>query len=225
MDNPLTNLRETIKQHWQQYRPKMCAELTAKGRLEIAIDNAANRTIEAVMASIDKGIPLLDAWEQVREEWAILPAEEDEPDTFTEPEPDDDTEDDYGEGDEAPIDDGEWIKRFSVADEALSSLLEAGELPNVTQSQEGVWFVADARCQWKGDTPVLAVMGIADKRYLLNRTDGKLQVIRVRESGRTILSETALTPTLSEWLRSDSHAVKLTFMVWAVLEIGVKEGV
>jgi hypothetical protein len=76
--NPLTNLEETIRQHWRTYRPKMWAELEQAGELEERIQTAAERTREAVMRLTQQGQSLWEAWHAVREEWAILPAEEDE---------------------------------------------------------------------------------------------------------------------------------------------------
>jgi hypothetical protein len=84
MDNPLANLEETIRAHWQKYRPRMCAELEAAGELDDSIQAAAERTREAVLSLTEKGMPLWQAWEAVREEWAILPAEDEEEEVFLE---------------------------------------------------------------------------------------------------------------------------------------------
>ena len=75
MTNPLTGLVQTIRQHWQTYRPAMCADLAADGRLEQSIQQAADNTRAAVDQLIDEGMHFLGAWEAVREQWAILPAE------------------------------------------------------------------------------------------------------------------------------------------------------
>jgi hypothetical protein len=80
MDNPLVDLEQTIRAHWQKYRPRMCAELAAAGELDDSIRAAAERTREAVLSLTEKGVPLWQAWEAVREEWAILPAEDEEGD-------------------------------------------------------------------------------------------------------------------------------------------------
>ena len=77
-DNPLTDLRQTIHDHWTKYRPRMCADLVADGKLDAAIEEAARRTEQAVLDLTSRGVPLLEAWVQIREEWAILPAEEDD---------------------------------------------------------------------------------------------------------------------------------------------------
>jgi len=81
--NPLTNLRLQIREHWSRYRPKMFAEMEASGVLEDAIDNAAQQTEEAVLdfaANPPEGISPAQAfwagWETFRNEWAFLPAEE-----------------------------------------------------------------------------------------------------------------------------------------------------
>jgi len=83
--NPLTNLRQTIREHWQKYRPKMVAQLTASGDLERLIETAATLTEEAVFNLTSRGLPLWEAWMQIREEWAILPSEEDVPELGTNP--------------------------------------------------------------------------------------------------------------------------------------------
>ncbi|MGD9099725.1 MAG: hypothetical protein PVF45_04540 [Anaerolineae bacterium] len=74
---PLAGLEETIRRHWQTHRPGMCADLEARGELEGAIRQAAENTRGAVAQLTGEGMHFLEAWESVREEWAILPAEED----------------------------------------------------------------------------------------------------------------------------------------------------
>ena len=107
--NPLTHLDQTIRTHWLEYRPKMCAELEAEGKLDAAIDVAARQTSEAVLDLVRQGTPLLFAWEQLREEWAILPAEEDEEETLMDVEPDDEDDDDEDD-DDAEEDDGAEVR-------------------------------------------------------------------------------------------------------------------
>jgi hypothetical protein len=104
--NPLTNLEQTIRAHWLEFRPKMCADLEAEGKLDAAIDAAARRTSDAVLDLVGKGTPLLFAWEQLREEWAILPAEEDEEETLMDVEPDDDDDDEDEDNADDEDDDG-----------------------------------------------------------------------------------------------------------------------
>ena len=77
--NPLTNLEETIDRHWRTYRPKMYAELKREGLLEEGIKGAADGTTEAVMRLVGQGVDFWKAWELMREEWALLPSEEDQP--------------------------------------------------------------------------------------------------------------------------------------------------
>lgn len=85
MNNPLMNLEQTIRSHWLKYRPRMCAELTKVGRLEQFIQTAARLTEEAVFQLTSQGMPIHEAWMQVREEWAILPTETDVPELGTNP--------------------------------------------------------------------------------------------------------------------------------------------
>lgn len=77
--NPLTNLKETIRTHWQEHRPKMVAELKASGQLEEAIAAAERLTVELVYQMVAAtGCSIREAWMEVREQHAILPAETDE---------------------------------------------------------------------------------------------------------------------------------------------------
>jgi hypothetical protein len=78
--NPLEGLERTIRQHWQTYRPALCAGLAAEGKLEESIRQAAANTRAAVDQLIDEGASFLQAWEAVREQWAILPAEDEDDD-------------------------------------------------------------------------------------------------------------------------------------------------
>jgi len=114
--NPLTNLEQTIRAHWLEYRPKMCAALQAEGKLDAAIDEASRRTREALHELMDKGEPLYFAWAEVREEWAILPPEEEEPEVFEDVEDEDDDDDAEYEDDED-----------EASTSALTSALMGGE--------------------------------------------------------------------------------------------------
>lgn len=75
MYDPLEKLEQKIERHWREHLPKMTAELAAKGELAQAIQNAAQFTREAVAELEAKGVSRVTAWELMREEWAILPAE------------------------------------------------------------------------------------------------------------------------------------------------------
>lgn len=77
--NPLTHLTETTRAHWQKYRPMMYAALEASGNLEVSIAAAVQQTETAIESLMQQhGLSLLEAWEAVREEWILLPAEDDE---------------------------------------------------------------------------------------------------------------------------------------------------
>lgn len=90
-ENPLTNLEEKVRLHWEKYRPQMTARLKAAGRFEEMAHRAAAMTGEAVLGHIDKSTARTSAerfwegWELYREEWAFLPAEEEVPDPGIEP--------------------------------------------------------------------------------------------------------------------------------------------
>ncbi len=84
-------------EHWKKYRPKMYQELKKSGQLQEALENAAKQTLEAelkIMEDLKAKNPapedflervkyetwiLETAWQMVREEWIILPTEEDDP--------------------------------------------------------------------------------------------------------------------------------------------------
>jgi hypothetical protein len=76
--DPLLGLEETIEAHWRQHLPQMTARLAEKGELEQAIAQAARTTTEAVLDMERGGMSRWEAWMAVRQEWAILPAEETE---------------------------------------------------------------------------------------------------------------------------------------------------
>lgn len=90
-DNPLTDLEDKIRAHWQKYRPRMSARLKAAGRFDELARQAAALTTEAVLEHIDKSTApnsaqrFWEGWELYREEWAFLPAEEDTPDPEIDP--------------------------------------------------------------------------------------------------------------------------------------------
>jgi hypothetical protein len=76
--NPMTDLEPKIAAHWRKYRPKMSADLVAQGAFDQAVTSAARLTEEA-FNNILGGQDFYAAWEQVRNMWAFLPDEEDEP--------------------------------------------------------------------------------------------------------------------------------------------------
>ena len=77
--NYLGNLARQIKRHWQEHRPRMYRELEQRGKLHQVLVQAQNRTSDALRSLLVKGVPYDQAWESVREEWAFLPSEADEP--------------------------------------------------------------------------------------------------------------------------------------------------
>jgi hypothetical protein len=73
-------LYHAIESHWREYRPKMVKRLEASGKLESAIEYAADRTAAAESSLIQQGVSPWQAQQQMREEWAFLPSEADVPD-------------------------------------------------------------------------------------------------------------------------------------------------
>jgi hypothetical protein len=66
----------SIEAHWREHCPRMVAELERQGRLDQAIENAADRTADAESAAIRNGTPAHEAMEMFREQWAFLPSED-----------------------------------------------------------------------------------------------------------------------------------------------------
>jgi hypothetical protein len=57
----------------------MYRELEQSGHLEESLSLAEHHTSRALSELLDQGLDYQQAWESVREEWAFLPSEEDEP--------------------------------------------------------------------------------------------------------------------------------------------------
>ncbi len=74
--DPLKNIRETIREHWREHLPRMFQELESSGELADAIEDAVQKTEAAVAQLVKHDTHPWDAWIEVREEWAILLAEE-----------------------------------------------------------------------------------------------------------------------------------------------------
>lgn len=81
---PLDGFALEIKAHWAKYRPDMYRQFEQAGNLDQALYEASERTGEA-FASLVEGTEPIQAWEAVREEWAFLRAEQDEPSLPSDP--------------------------------------------------------------------------------------------------------------------------------------------
>ena len=82
----LNSLGLQIKAHWKEHRPKMAAALEKAGKLQEAVYAAQELTGQAMYELLEKGVPPDQAREAVREEWAFLPTEEDQPSLTFQPE-------------------------------------------------------------------------------------------------------------------------------------------
>jgi hypothetical protein len=71
--NRLTGLREQIKEHWREFRPKMYQDLAKSGQLEKAVETAYQNTKDALVQGVGNGQRYEQAWEAVNQEWAFLP--------------------------------------------------------------------------------------------------------------------------------------------------------
>jgi hypothetical protein len=78
-------IRDT-KAHWKQHRPKMYADLVAKGKLDSHAQKAAEQTSKEYQAGITNGMDPQASWESVRENHMFLPDEEDQPSLGESPE-------------------------------------------------------------------------------------------------------------------------------------------
>lgn len=79
----LTQYGMMAKKHWREFRPKMVAEMEAKGILEEMLleaeMNTKNEMFDLTTQFIEQGMIPQDAhdkaWEMVREEYILLPPE------------------------------------------------------------------------------------------------------------------------------------------------------
>jgi hypothetical protein len=79
MEYPLDGFALEIREHWRKYRPQIYRQLEQAGNLDQALHEASERTGEAFASLVEDGTEPIQAWEAVREEWAFLPAESDQP--------------------------------------------------------------------------------------------------------------------------------------------------
>ena len=69
------DLKETIRQHWEERQPKRFQRLEAEGSLADAIEEAYQRTLDAYGEAIESGLSVEQAWDAVRELWEFPPGE------------------------------------------------------------------------------------------------------------------------------------------------------
>ena len=75
----LSSLGLQIKDHWKRFRPAMYRGLQKAGDLDRSVLQAQNQTADALASLLQKGLQENLAWEAVRQEWAFLPSEREEP--------------------------------------------------------------------------------------------------------------------------------------------------
>lgn len=81
---PLTRYGRMAEKHWREFRPRMVRELEAEGRLQDALYEAQEQTLDELLALEDKltaqGLTMdqasRQAWEMVRENYILLPPED-----------------------------------------------------------------------------------------------------------------------------------------------------
>ncbi len=84
---PITGYGMMAERHWREHRPNMVRELEAQGKLEEALYEAQEQTLDEMEAITERleseqGLTVQQAhdqaWEIVRERYILLPAEEDD---------------------------------------------------------------------------------------------------------------------------------------------------
>lgn len=82
---PITEYGLMAERHWREFRPKMVRELEVQGKLEEALYEAQERTLDEMLATMEQletqqGMTVQQsrdvAWEIVRERYILLSAEE-----------------------------------------------------------------------------------------------------------------------------------------------------
>lgn len=67
-----SRLKQMIRSHWLNYRPRMVAELHRTNRLEEALREAEERTAELLHEFVCiRNIQYQEAWEQATAEWRL----------------------------------------------------------------------------------------------------------------------------------------------------------
>lgn len=81
---PISAFGLMAEHHWREFRPKMVAEMEATGKLEEALYEAQERTIDELLEletkleadGLTKQQAHDQAWEMVREKYILLPPED-----------------------------------------------------------------------------------------------------------------------------------------------------
>ncbi len=71
----LQNWVNQAREHWKEFQPKRYAALKRAGKLEAALQDAAERTYRETKDLEDCGVTTQDAWEMVRERYLFPPEE------------------------------------------------------------------------------------------------------------------------------------------------------
>ncbi len=80
----LQNWVNQAREHWKEFQPKRYSELVKSGKLEGALQDAAERTYREVTDLEDQGFDFQDAWEMVRERYLFVPEEGKGPTAYSE---------------------------------------------------------------------------------------------------------------------------------------------
>ncbi len=80
----LQNWVRQAREHWQEFQPTRYRELVKSGKLETALQDAAERTYREMTALEDQGFKYQEAWEIVRERYLFVPEEGKNPTAYSE---------------------------------------------------------------------------------------------------------------------------------------------
>ena len=79
----LQNWVRQAKDHWKEFQPKRYASLEKSGKLEAALQDAAERTYREMTELEDQGFDHQDAWGIVRERYLFVPEEGKNPTAYS----------------------------------------------------------------------------------------------------------------------------------------------
>jgi hypothetical protein len=80
----LQNWVNQAREHWKEFQPNRYSALVKSGKLEAALQDAAERTLREQMDLEDQGFDPQAAWEMVRERYLFVPEEGKKPTAYSE---------------------------------------------------------------------------------------------------------------------------------------------
>jgi hypothetical protein len=74
--NPLSGLKEKVREHWRKFNPRKYNSLVSAGQLEQELSDVVRRTGDVYFDAVNSGLTFDGAWELAREEWLLPPESE-----------------------------------------------------------------------------------------------------------------------------------------------------